>query len=52
MLKDHKLYLTIVIFDTQINILNYLYLYFDLYWPSHTKAVENKTVFYSPGNAV
>lgn len=38
MLKDHKLHLTIVILDTQIDILNYLYLYLDLYWLSHTKA--------------
>lgn len=52
MLKDHKLHLTIVIFDTQIDILNYLYLYLDLYWLSHTKAVENETVFHSPENAV
>lgn len=52
MLKDHKLHLTIVILDTQIDILNYLYLYLDLYWLSHTKAVENETVFHSPENAV
>lgn len=52
MLKDHKLYMTIVILDTQINILNHLYLYLDLYWLSHTKAVENETVYHSPGNAV